>query len=321
MPGAVRTAARSAILATAGASLGAAGCWRWRHQRSAAVAAWSRGGGRQRQAGPLSVRVLGTAQPVLVLLHGMVAAGNCFGAAYDELAQRATLVIPDLLGFGGSMLVSGPTDATAHMDALDEALAALGLDRRPLAVAGHSMGGALALRWAARHAAGVGAVVTFGAPLYRTPAEADEHVAAMGSMEALLAGDGALPRAVCGWMCRHRTAASWVAAAYRPDLPVPVARAGVKHTWHTYTGSMNGLIRDAGWQPAPQVLSRAGVPVVLVAGDADPVPVLGRAAELAAAWPTVIERRHPSADHGLPLTHPVWCTRLVANSMAAFLRS
>jgi len=321
MPAAVRTAARSAILGTAGTSAGAAGWWRWRHQRSAAVAAWVRGGGRQWPAGPLSVRVLGTAEPVLLLLHGMVAAGNCFGAAYDDLAERATLVVPDLLGFGGSMLVTGPTDATAHMDALDEALVALDLDRRPLVVVGHSMGGALALRWAARHVDRVGAVVTFGAPLYRTRAEADEHVAAMGRMEALLAGDGALPRAVCGWMCRHRIAASWIAVAYRPDLPVPVARTGVKHTWHTYTGSMNGLIRDAGWQRAPRVLSRAGVPVVLVAGDADPVPVPGRAAELAAAWPAVTERRHPSADHGLPLTHPVWCRRLIADTMAASVRS
>lgn len=32
----------------------------------------------------------------MVLLHGMVA-GNSFGAAYDALAEHATLVVPDLL--------------------------------------------------------------------------------------------------------------------------------------------------------------------------------------------------------------------------------
>lgn len=247
----------------------------------------------------------------------MVGAGNSFGAAYDPLAGAATVVVPDLLGFGGSMVTSSRTDASAHIAALDAALTALGLEHRPTIVAGHSMGGALALRWAAEHTDRVRAVVTFGAPLYRNRAEADQRVAGMGRMEALLAGDGPLPRAVCNWMCRHRSAASWIAAAYRPDLPVPVARSGVKHTWSTYTGSMNGLIRDTSWQSALAVLGHAGIPVTLVDGDADPVPVPGQAAELAARWANVTQVRHAYADHGLPLTDPGWCARLLAEPVAA----
>ncbi|MGI8530217.1 MAG: alpha/beta fold hydrolase, partial [Geodermatophilaceae bacterium] len=284
--------AGSAILGLAGG----AATWGWRHQHSAAVAAWAPSSGHHQRAGPLQVRTLGSAEPVVLLLHGMIAAGNSFGAAYDALAQHATVVVPDLLGFGGSMHTTGPIDARAHSAALDAALTALQLDNRPTIVAGHSMGGALALRWAAEHTDRVRSVVTFGAPLYRDRVEADQHVTRMGRMEAVLAGDGPLPRAVCAWMCRHRTAASWIAAGYRSDLPIPVARSGVKHTWNTYTGSMNGLIRDTGWQTALAVLSRAGTPVTLAAGDADPVPVSGRAAELARAWPNVEVLRHPYAD-------------------------
>ena len=267
----------------------------------------------------MSARTLGSADPVVLLLHGMIGAGNSFGAAYDVIAGRATLVVPDLLGFGGSMYTTEQTDAQAHIAAIDAALSSLGLAQRPTIVAGHSMGGALALRWAAAHADRVGAVVTFGAPLYRDRVEADTHVAGMGWMEAALAGDGPLPRAMCGWMCRHRAAASWIAAGLRPDLPVPVARSGVKHTWSTYTGSMNGLIRDTGWQTALEVLGRAGVPVILTAGSADPVPVAGRASELAAAWFNVRECEHPSAGHGLPLTDPVWCRQLLTSIAAGSL--
>ncbi|MGI8721142.1 MAG: alpha/beta fold hydrolase [Geodermatophilaceae bacterium] len=75
--------------------------------------------------------------------------------------------------------------------------------RPPTIVAGHSMGGALALRWAAEHTDRVRSVLTFGAPLYQARAEADEHVARMARMDALLAGDGPLPRAACAWICRH----------------------------------------------------------------------------------------------------------------------
>lgn len=251
----------------------------------------------------------------MLLLHGMVAAGDSFGATYDTLAEDATLVIPDLLGFGGSMETRGLTDAPAHIAALDSALAALGLQHRPTIVAGHSMGGALALRWAAAHTDRIRSVVTFGAPLYLNRAEADRHVAGMGRMEALLAGDGPLPRAACGWMCRHRTAASWIAVGSRPDLPVSVARSGVKHTWGTYSGSLNGLIRDAGWYDALDTLARADIPVALAAGAADPVPVQGRAAGLARTRPNIRHLLHPNADHRLPLTDPDWCRQLVTDAM------
>lgn len=105
--------------------------WARRHHRSQAVARWAPGGGRQRRAGPLHVRVLGSGEPVVLLLHGLVGAGSGFGAAYDEFAEAATVVVPDLLGFGASMDASGPTDAQAHVAALDAALAALGLQNRP----------------------------------------------------------------------------------------------------------------------------------------------------------------------------------------------
>ena len=169
---------RRLVLCSAGAGLTSdAARWTWRHRHSPAVAAWAPSRGIDRRAGPLQVRILGSGEPVVLLLHGMVAAGNSFGAAYDTLSEHATVVVPDLLGFGGSMSTTQVTDASAHIAALDAALAALGLDRRPTVVAGHSMGGCLALRWAAQHTDLVRSVLTFGAPLYLNRAEADEHVA------------------------------------------------------------------------------------------------------------------------------------------------
>ena len=105
----------------------------------------------------------------------------------------------------------------------------------------------------------------------------------MGPFEAALTGDGPLPDRLCAWVCRHRTIAGWVAVAIRPDLPVPVARAGVKHTWDSYRGALVGLLRAPDWEPALDRLAAAGVAVVLVEGGADPVPVPGRAAALAEA--------------------------------------
>lgn len=302
--------------AATGAAAGAA-WWTYRHRTSAAVRTWRPGSGRRVRAAPLHVRILGSGDPVVLLLHGIVTSGEYFGAAYDALAERATLVVPDLLGFGASMWTEGPFDGPAHIAALDAALAELELGSRPTVVAGHSLGGSLALRWAAANAERVDSVAVFGGPLYRDRAEAAHRVRAMGRTEALLARDGPVPRRVCAWMCRNRTAASWIAAAQRPDLPVAVARDGVKHTWATYSGAYDGLLLDRGWEPALARLAARSTRVVLIEGARDPVPVPGRAVRLARANGSVTHVVHPSADHGLPITHPDWCVRAISRQIDA----
>ncbi len=292
-------------------TLALSGWWCVRHQRSSAVQIWAPGAGDDVRAGPLRVRVFGTGETVILLLHGLIASGDSFGAPYDDLGRSTRVVVPDLLGFGGSRDTAGPYDAAAHVAALDAALAALDLDRQPTTVVGHSMGGALAIRWAAAHSDRTHAVVTFGAPLYRTSAEADERMGAMGPLVALLAGAGAVSQGVCAWSCRHRGLASWLAVVSRPDLPVSIARSGVNHTWASFSGSLASLVRDGGWAPALQALDERGTPVVIADGIRDPVPVPGRSGALARRLPNVRHEIRQHADHLLPLTDPLWCLSLI----------
>lgn len=289
--------------------------WTAGHVASPAVRGWRPGTGRIVVAGPLHARVFGAGEPVILLLHGMVAGGNCFGAGFDALGRRGTVVVPDLLGFGASMDITDPFTAVAHLDALDSLLDALGLLGRPMVVAGHSMGGAVALRCAARQVATVRAVLTFCAPLYRTRSEADAGMRRLGRANALMAGDGPLPEAACAWMCRYRSAASWLGVALRPDLPLPIARSAVLHTWASYRGSLNELIRHPGWESALHELDRATVPVTLAEATGDPVPVPGRAAELATHLGAVGHDIHPGGNHLLPLADSAWCSRLIGASI------
>ncbi len=72
---------------------------------------------------------------------------------------------------------------------------------------------------------------------------------------------------------------------------------------------MNGLIRNDGWLPALDALDR--IPLTLAAGDCDPVPVAGRATELARIRPALRSVIYRQADHWLPFTDPDWCRRLI----------
>lgn len=99
----------------------------------------------------------------------------------------------------------------------------------------------------------------------------------MGLQERLFALEGRAVRIACAWMCRWRQIARWVAAAISPQWPVTLARQGVEHTWLSYLGGMNGIIRNPTWRTALEDLVDKHVEVVLVQGAVDRVPVAGRA--------------------------------------------
>ncbi len=249
-----------------------------------------------------------------MLLHGIAGTGEAFGAGYDPLAERGRLIVPDVLGFAGSMNEErSDFSVERHLEALDGMAGALQLDGAALTVAGHSMGALLAVRWAARRPE-TQRVVTFCAPLYRDAAEADRHIGAMGWQERFFALETPFAHRTCAWMCRHRRLAEWVSVAISPQWPVPLSRRGVQHTWHAYLGGMNGLIRSPAWVDALQRLADRAVSVVLADGALDSVPVPGRAAEVAGRFPSVSTSSHPAASHDLPISHPDWCRALLTQA-------
>lgn len=311
MPAAARLVAGLAL----GAGAIAAG-WFATRAASPAVRAWRPGEGHVRVAGALGVRVFGQGEPVVLLLPGIAATQQFYGAAFDRLGEQATVVVVDPLGFGDSMVHGTAAESVSlatHVAALDAALDDLGLGDRPTVAVGHSMGASLALHWAAT-ASTVRGVVAFGAPLYRSRAEADERVAGMGWFEALMAG-GPIAERTCAWVCENRDQAASLAVALNPDLPPAIARAGVQHTWEAYRRSFDALVAGQSWEGALARLAERGIPVRLVDGDRDPVPVPGRARELAARFESV-HAAQLTGRHDLPLARPAGCVAIIERVLA-----
>ena len=105
----------------------------------------------------LRYRKTGCGDPVL-LLHGIGQSLEDWNEQHQRLSTRHTVYSVDLPGFAYSDRISGPATLAKLADALPAILDALGV-HEPLPVIGNSLGGAVAMKFAADHPHRVSALV------------------------------------------------------------------------------------------------------------------------------------------------------------------
>lgn len=246
--------------------------WRLVHRTAPLVRRWNPSSFPRRTAGPLSVLDSGstgrTDEQVLVLLHGLGATGDYFGAFYDGLSRKRRVVIVDLLGFGHS-LDEERTDfgVDAHVDALDQTLAALGLAESEVVIAAHSMSTAIALTWADRNQRRAQHVYLWGPPIYPRETASESVGKEYGLMGRLFALDTKWAERACRINCTNREISGRFMALMAPRWPTEVSSGAGRHTWDAYHQSLQSLILDFDW---PSVLP-SNVPVTIFHGVGDPI--------------------------------------------------
>lgn len=87
-------------------------------------------------------RVTGSGPPV-VLIHGMVNSSRHWRDVAERLADRYTVIVPDLIGHGDSATPRGDYSLGAHATVIRDLLSALGIERAT--IVGHSLGGGVAM--------------------------------------------------------------------------------------------------------------------------------------------------------------------------------
>jgi pimeloyl-ACP methyl ester carboxylesterase len=83
--------------------------------------------------------------PVILLLHGMGDNSTTWDTVHAKLAQRFTVIAPDLLGHGESDKPRADYSLAAFANGIRDLLIALGIDR--VTVVGHSLGGGIAMQF------------------------------------------------------------------------------------------------------------------------------------------------------------------------------
>jgi pimeloyl-ACP methyl ester carboxylesterase len=89
-------------------------------------------------------RAAGSGPPV-VLIHGMVNSSRHWREVALRLADRYTVIAPDLIGHGDSATPRGDYSLGAHAAAIRDLLVAIGVG--PASVVGHSLGGGVAMQY------------------------------------------------------------------------------------------------------------------------------------------------------------------------------
>jgi pimeloyl-ACP methyl ester carboxylesterase len=121
----------------------------------------------------LHVVTRGSGAPI-VFLHGMGTSAATWNRCMELLEDRFTVVAPDLLGHGDSPVPDDPAEYTRDRTLVDVDDIVAGLAEPPVLV-GHSLGGYLALAYAAtRPDAARGVVVLNTGPGYRDDAKREE---------------------------------------------------------------------------------------------------------------------------------------------------
>ena len=209
----------------------------------------------------MRMRTGGRPGPGLLLLHGLGATSEVWDGliAHAERSWPGRWYALDLPGHGGSEPLADYTFTT--MSASVAAAVAAAVDG-PVTVLGHSLGGVLALELASdRHPVPVLAAVGVGIKIAWTP---DELARAAALADRPAATFATADQAVA----RHLKVAG-LTGLIAPDDPR--ALAGVRRTGEGWRLALDQRAFGVGAPDMPALLAAAQCPVVLAAGEHDPM--------------------------------------------------
>jgi pimeloyl-ACP methyl ester carboxylesterase len=94
---------------------------------------------------PVTFHKMGEGPPVL-LVHGITSSSRTWKSVMPRLAEKFTVIAPDLLGHGRSAKPQGDYSLGAYASGMRDLLVALDVDK--VNVVGHSLGGGIAMQFA-----------------------------------------------------------------------------------------------------------------------------------------------------------------------------
>jgi pimeloyl-ACP methyl ester carboxylesterase len=235
----------------------------------------------------LAYEFYGTGKP-LVLIHAFPFDGRMWSGTAQALVGHCRVIVPDMPGFGESTLGSGDRSIAGMADDVAVILDNLGIER--VTVGGLSMGGYVALAFAARYPARLERLI-----LADTRAAADSDVVRAGRADALaLVAKQGVEALV------ERQVAALLSPAASEDLREQVRNLG-KQTPKGVSAGLRAL-RD---RPDRQAeLTSIACPTLVIVGKEDKISPSAEMSALASAISGARLVEIPGAGHLSNLENP-----------------
>lgn len=195
--------------------------------------------------------------PVIVFIHGIASSSITWTNVIPLLKDRYRCISIDLLGFGASpMPPNAEYTLSDHVRAIRRTIRSLRL-REPFVLAGHSMGGLIAPRYAARYPRTVRGLVLVSPPIYTEPS------ALGGERDRIVQG---FYLRLYRWLRDNPEFTIRNGGIIGDMLAIPRAMDINERTWVPFVKSLEHTIES---QTTISDLAAVRVPVEIVYGDLD----------------------------------------------------
>ncbi len=221
----------------------------------------------------VDVRVDGSDGATIVFIAGFPLTREIWNSQADALSQRHRIVLPDLRGVGNSSAPDGPYLMERLAADVAAVLDALGIERA--SIAGHSLGGYVALAFARMYTE---RLTHLALVCSRLAADSPEQVAARRDLAVRIECVATMQPAIDAYVPRLTAPET---TAKRPDV---VARAGELAGRIDPSGAASLLRGMALRAAADDIAPDLDVPVLIVAGGRDAIISMEEARAVARAF-------------------------------------
>ncbi len=248
--------------------------------------------------------------PPILFLHGITGSRRYWERKVRSLRREYHLVLPDLVRFGMSPKPHVEYTIDLFRDSVRGLVEELGLADRPIILVGHSLGGLIALEYAARHGAHVERMALLSLPRFSDPATAHAVFWRGSPHYRRLLNEHSLSET----LAQFKRSGLEVTLRYLFRFPWTVLIDSHKFTFKSLTSTLEHCLLN---YQVDRILPRVpAIPTLLIHGEKDSVAPLSHVLDLPRSYPFMRLETIRGTGHHLFLTH----TRQCLDRIVWFLR-
>jgi len=243
----------------------------------------------------------------LLFLHGITGSRRYWLKKVRHLAGPYRLILPDLIGFGLSPKPHITYEMPVFRDSVRRLIEELGLAGRPLTIVAHSLGGLIALEYAARFRGEVRCMAILSLPRFQDPATAHARFWRGSPHYRRLLNEHSLSET----LAQMRRSGLELTLLYLFRFPWSVLIDSHKFTFKSLTSTLECCLLNYHVDSVLPLVPP--VPTLLIHGEQDSVAPVEMITDLPERYPQFRLATIRGTGHHVFLTHTSRCLELITS--------